>query len=119
MKLPALSVRRRVTFIMVFIGILGVLLFLIWSPKSSLVVAISMPMSMIATFSVMYFVDVNINIISLAGLALSLIPLITSRMKGITARRSKGRLSRLIGGWLESLEERCYGWVNWPSATGR
>ncbi|MGM0627073.1 MAG: efflux RND transporter permease subunit [Candidatus Fermentibacterota bacterium] len=175
-----------------------VLLFFIRSPKSSLVVAISMPMSIIATFSVMYFVDVNINIISLAGLALavgllvdnsivvlenivrhreegedraeaavtgasevgmaitastlttlavfvpilfvpglagqifrdmsltisfslvvslfvalSLIPLITSRMKGITARRSKGRLSRLIGGWLESLEERYYGWVNW------
>ena len=175
-----------------------VLLFFIRSPKSSLVVAISMPMSIIATFSVMYFADVNINIISLAGLALavgllvdnsivvlenivrhreagedraeaaisgasevgmaitastlttlavfvpilfvpglagqifrdmsltisfslvvslfvalSLIPLITSRMKGITARRSKGRLSNAIGDWIQSLEDRYFVWVNW------
>jgi HAE1 family hydrophobic/amphiphilic exporter-1 len=175
-----------------------VLLFFIRSPKSSLVVAVSMPMSIIATFSAMYFFDVNINIISLAGLALavgllvdnsivvlenivrhreegedraeaavngasevgmaitastlttlavfvpilfvpglagqifrdmsltisfslvvslfvalSLIPLITARMKGITARRARGRISGMIGGWLGGLEERYYGWVSW------
>jgi HAE1 family hydrophobic/amphiphilic exporter-1 len=181
----------------VFVAFL-VLLFFIRSPKSSLVVAISMPMSIVATFSVMYFVDVNINIISLAGLALavgllvdnsivvlenivrhreegeerdmaavngasevgmaitastlttlavfvpilfvpglagqifrdmsltisfslvvslfvalSLIPLITSRMKGITSRRFGGRLSRMIGSWLQSLEKSYFGWVGW------
>jgi HAE1 family hydrophobic/amphiphilic exporter-1 len=48
-----------------------VLLFFVRSWKSSAVVAVSMPISIITTFAVMYFFDVNINIISLAGLALA------------------------------------------------
>jgi len=48
-----------------------VLLVFLRSWRSSSVVAISIPMSVIATFAVMYFVKVNLNIVSMAGLALS------------------------------------------------
>ncbi len=48
-----------------------VLLLFLRSWRSSAAVALSIPISMIATFAVMHFFDVNLNIVSLAGLALA------------------------------------------------
>lgn len=54
----------------IFVAFIVLLIFL-RSWKSSFVVAVSMPLSIIVTFAAMYFFNVNINIISLAGLALA------------------------------------------------
>lgn len=48
-----------------------VLLLFLRSWRSSAAVAISIPMSVIATFAVMHFMDVDLNIVSMAGLALA------------------------------------------------
>ncbi|MBP7462276.1 MAG: efflux RND transporter permease subunit, partial [Candidatus Delongbacteria bacterium] len=49
-----------------------VLLFFLLHIRSSLIVAVSIPVSMITTFFVMYMADVTMNIISLTGLALGI-----------------------------------------------
>ncbi|MDM7993591.1 MAG: efflux RND transporter permease subunit [Candidatus Fermentibacter sp.] len=70
-----------------------VLLVFLRSWKSSSAVAISIPMSMIATFAVMYFADVNLNIISLAGLALAVGMLVDNSivvLEVIVRRRESG-----------------------------
>ncbi len=54
----------------VFLVMLMLLLFL-RSGRSSLIVAISIPVSIIATFSIMHWADVSMNIISLSGLTLA------------------------------------------------
>ncbi len=54
----------------VFLVMLMLLLFL-RSGRSSLIVAISIPVSIIATFSIMHWADVSLNIISLSGLTLA------------------------------------------------
>lgn len=48
-----------------------VLLFFLQNVRSSLIVAISIPVSMITTFAVMYQTGLSLNIISMAGLALA------------------------------------------------
>lgn len=48
-----------------------ILLLFLRSGRSSLIVAITIPVSIIATFSIMNFADVSLNIISLSGLTLA------------------------------------------------
>ena len=48
-----------------------ILLLFLRSGRSSLIVAVSIPVSIIATFSIMNFADVSLNIISLSGLTLA------------------------------------------------
>jgi len=53
-------------------GLLAViiLLFFLWNFRTVLIIAISIPTSIIATFITMYFFKVSLNIVSLGGLAL-------------------------------------------------
>ena len=60
----------RTGFQAVFLVMLMLLIFL-RSGRSSLIVAISIPVSIIATFSIMHWADVSMNIISLSGLTLA------------------------------------------------
>ncbi|MGM0739848.1 MAG: efflux RND transporter permease subunit, partial [Bacteroidota bacterium] len=60
----------RTGFQAVLLVMLMLLLFL-RSGRSSLIVAISIPVSIIATFSIMHWADVSMNIISLSGLTLA------------------------------------------------
>ena len=60
----------RTGFQAVILVMLMLLLFL-RSGRSSLIVAISIPVSIIATFSIMHWADVSMNIISLSGLTLA------------------------------------------------
>ena len=48
-----------------------VLLFFLRSPRGALIAGAAIPVSIIATFAVMHFADVDLNMISLAGLALA------------------------------------------------
>lgn len=48
-----------------------VLLFFLRNLRASIIVALSIPLSMLFTFFVMYLLDLNLNIISLAGIALA------------------------------------------------
>lgn len=50
-------------------AVLVVMLFL-WDMRSMLIIGLSIPSSVIATFVMMYFFDVTLNIISIAGLSL-------------------------------------------------
>ncbi len=70
-----------------------VLLVFLRSWRSSAVVGISIPMSVIATFAVMYFVDIDLNIISMAGLALSVGMLVDNSivvLENIVRHREEG-----------------------------
>ncbi len=53
-------------------GILAIVILLLFlaSIRSSLIIGISMPVSVITTFIVMYFSDMSLNVVSLGGLAL-------------------------------------------------
>lgn len=53
-----------------FLSVL-VLLFFLRSFRTSFIIALSIPISVIATFSVMYMAKITLNIISMAGLALA------------------------------------------------
>lgn len=59
------------TGLQAIIMVIIVLLFFLRSGRSSLIIAISIPISIIATFSVMDWANVSLNIISLSGLALA------------------------------------------------
>lgn len=67
-----MSIRNliRTGFQAVLLVMLMLLLFL-RSGRSSLIVAISIPVSITATFSIMHWADVSLNIISLSGLTLA------------------------------------------------
>lgn len=67
-----MSIRNLILtgFQAVFLVMLMLLLFL-RSGRSSLIVAVSIPVSIIATFSIMHWADVSMNIISLSGLTLA------------------------------------------------
>lgn len=47
-----------------------VLLFFLWNVKNSLIVTVSIPISILVSFILMYFSNISINMISLGGLAL-------------------------------------------------
>ena len=47
-----------------------VLMIYLWNVKSVFIIGISIPISVITTFILMYFFDITINIISLSGLVL-------------------------------------------------
>lgn len=51
--------------------VMVILLLFLGSTRSSLVVGVSIPVSIISTFSIMHFADVSLNVISLSGLTLA------------------------------------------------
>ncbi len=59
------------TGLQAIIMVVIVLLFFLRSGRSSLIIAVSIPISIIATFSIMDWANVSLNIISLSGLALA------------------------------------------------
>ncbi len=67
-----MSIRNLILtgFQAIFLVMLMLLLFL-RSGRSSLIVAVSIPVSIVATFSIMHWADVSMNIISLSGLTLA------------------------------------------------
>ncbi len=62
----------RNTGLQAFVLSLLVLLFFIRNLRGSLIMAVSIPVSIISTFAVMYAADLTLNIISMAGLALAI-----------------------------------------------
>lgn len=67
-----LSIRNLViTAVQAIILVMLMLLLFLRSGRSSLIVAISIPVSIITTFSIMFWADVSLNIISLSGLTLA------------------------------------------------
>ncbi len=62
----------RNTGLQAFVLSLLVLLLFIRTIRGSLIMAVSIPVSIIATFAVMYAADLTLNIISMAGLALAI-----------------------------------------------
>ena len=49
-----------------------ILMIYLWNFRTVSIIAISIPMSIIITFTIMYFMGVTLNIISLAGLVLGI-----------------------------------------------
>lgn len=79
-------------------GILAILVLLIFlrDPRSTVIIATSIPISVIATFVMMYRLDVSLNIMSLGGLTLGIGMLVDSSivvLEAIARRREDG-LSR-------------------------
>lgn len=67
-----MSIRNLIqTGFQAIILVMLMLLLFLGSGRSSLIVAISIPVSIITTFSVMHWADVSMNIISLSGLTLA------------------------------------------------
>lgn len=67
-----LSIRNLFyTAIQAIILVMLMLLIFLRSGRSSLIVAISIPISIVTTFSIMHWADVSLNIISLSGLTLA------------------------------------------------
>ncbi|MEX0662070.1 MAG: efflux RND transporter permease subunit [Balneolaceae bacterium] len=67
-----LSIRNLVyTGVQAILLVMLILLIFLRSGRSSLIVAISIPISIITTFSIMSWADVSLNIISLSGLTLA------------------------------------------------
>lgn len=62
----------RNTAIMGGILAIAVLFFFLRSVKSTLIIALSIPISIVATFFLMYSADISLNIMSLSGLALGI-----------------------------------------------
>jgi hydrophobic/amphiphilic exporter-1 (mainly G- bacteria), HAE1 family len=60
-----------ITGLMAITLVVLILLFFLRSARSSLIIAISIPVSIISTFSIMDFADVTLNVISLSGLTLA------------------------------------------------
>ncbi|MEX0771395.1 MAG: efflux RND transporter permease subunit [Balneolaceae bacterium] len=67
-----LSIQNLIrTGIQAIVLVMIMLLLFLRSGRSSLIVAISIPVSIITTFSIMHWADVSLNIISLSGLTLA------------------------------------------------
>lgn len=67
-----LSIRNLIqTGAQAIVLVIAMLLFFLRSGRPALIVAISIPVSIITTFSIMFWADVSINIISLSGLTLA------------------------------------------------
>ncbi|CAN5231428.1 efflux RND transporter permease subunit [soil metagenome] len=67
-----MSIRNLVfTALQAIFLVMVMLLLFLRSGRSSLIVAISIPVSIITTFSIMHWADVSLNIISLSGLTLT------------------------------------------------
>ena len=49
-----------------------ILMIYLWKFRTVLIIAISIPMSIIVTFTLMYFMDITLNIVSLSGLVLGI-----------------------------------------------
>lgn len=87
-------------------GVLAVFVLLLFlrNIRSTFIIGVSIPISLIATFTLMYFMDMSINIITMAGLALGLGLLIDSSiviLENIFKKRTEGmsvREAALVGG---------------------
>ncbi len=67
-----MSIRNLIlTGFQAIVLVMLMLLLFLRSGRSSLIVAVSIPVSIIATFSIMHWADVSLNIISLSGLTLA------------------------------------------------
>lgn len=67
-----MSIRNLVlTALQAIVLVMFMLLIFLRSGRSSLIVAVSIPVSIITTFSIMHWADVSLNIISLSGLTLA------------------------------------------------
>ncbi|MGL5721863.1 MAG: efflux RND transporter permease subunit [Brevinema sp.] len=70
-----------------------VLFFYLWDWRSLLVIGLSIPTSIIATFIIMYFMDISLNIISMSGLALGVGMMVDSSivvLENIFRHRAEG-----------------------------
>ncbi|MEE8350121.1 MAG: efflux RND transporter permease subunit [Acidobacteriota bacterium] len=76
---------------------IGVLFLFLRSVKSTLIIALSIPISIVATFFLMYGFDISLNIMSLSGLALGIGMLVDSSivvLEAIYRYQVKGHLPR-------------------------
>src|SRR5690606_34755136 len=76
-------------------GVLAALVLILFlrSIKATLVIAVSMPISIISTFTLMYFTGETLNIISMGGLALGIGMMVDSSiviLENIYKKRSEG-----------------------------
>ncbi len=79
-----------------------VLLFFLGSPANAGIVSISMPLSFVSTFALMYFTGVNLNIMSLAGLSISIGMIVDN---SVVVLENIHRLRREGAGALEGAEK--------------
>lgn len=90
------------------LAILVLLVFLL-SIKSTLIIAVSIPISIVTSFVLMYFSDINLNIISMGGLALGIGMLVDNsivviesiyrfRSEGMPAREAAVEGTRQVAG---------------------
>ena len=80
------------------LAILVLLVFLL-SIKSTLIIAVSIPISIVTSFVLMYFSDINLNIISMGGLALGIGMLVDNSIvviESIYRFRSEGMPARKL-----------------------
>ena len=89
-------------------GVLAILLLLVFLRdfRSTLIVATSIPLSVVATFMVMYRLEISLNIMSLGGLTLGLGMLVDGSivvLEAIYRRRQRG--DSLVGSALEGTVE--------------
>jgi HAE1 family hydrophobic/amphiphilic exporter-1 len=83
-----------------------ILFLYLWDWRSLLIIGLSIPTSIIVTFIMMYFFNVSLNIISLAGLALGVGMMVDSSIVVLEniyyhRRRGKGKYSGAIDGTKE------------------
>lgn len=84
------------TALMSLIVVILVIFLFIRSFRGSLIMAVSMPVSVILTFAVLYMSDLTLNVISMAGLALAIGMLVDNSivvLENIFRFRDKGMLS--------------------------
>ncbi|HMB00994.1 MAG TPA: efflux RND transporter permease subunit, partial [Spirochaetota bacterium] len=90
----------------IFFAVIVLMLFL-WNIRTVLIIAVSIPTSIIVTFIAMYAFDVNLNIISLSGLALGVGMMVDSsivvlenifhfRLKGMGKYSAAGKGARQV-----------------------
>ncbi len=82
-----------------------ILFFYLWDWRSLLVISVSIPASVVTTFIVMYFFDVSLNTVSLAGLTLAIGMMVDSSIVVLENifqyRKTHGRYSASILGTKE------------------
>ncbi len=84
-----------------------VLFFFLRSVKKTLIISLSIPVSVVATFFLMYVADISLNIMSLGGLTLGVGLLVDNAIVVLEVgaaqarrgpRRGRGRAGRHLGG---------------------
>ena len=77
-------------------GILAILILFVFlrNIRSTLIIGLSIPISIIVTFAFMFFIDITLNIVSLGGLALGVGMLVDNSivvLENIYRHREKGK----------------------------